>query len=313
MSTAGDLLLGVDGGGTKTLAWVAADEPNAARQPLGCGESGPGNPRAVGFEQALANIGSAVDAALAATGRANVRFRSACLALAGADRPSERSRVESWAAERRLARQLLVTHDAAPILAAASPENCGVALIAGTGSFAFGRSSTGEVARCGGWGYLFGDEGSGYSIALSGLRAAARAADERGPRTLLLELYQQRLDAASPQVLIERVYRTDMPRQQIAELADVVFQAARMEDSAAIDVLTEAAHELSLLVETIAQRLQLPADAYALGMAGGVLVHQPAFRERVLRRLAKTRRPGDVTLVPEPVRGAVLLAQRAAL
>ena len=91
-----------------------------------------------------------------------------------------------------MARSVRIVHDAVPILAAGSPEGWGVALISGTGSLAFGRDRQGRSCRAGGWGFLFGDEGSGYAIALAGLRAAAQAADGRAPATRLLEGFLER-------------------------------------------------------------------------------------------------------------------------
>src|SRR5687768_9453320 len=170
-----DLVLGVDGGGTKTAAWLAiADADPGDDKPIGRGIAGPGNPRAVGFETALSNINAAIHEAFRTAQLPVRKVQAACLALAGADRPAERNRLEQWCTEQDLAGCLVLTNDADPLLAAASRDNFGIALIAGTGSFAFGRDREGQTARCGGWGYLLGDEGSGYSIALTGLRAAAK-------------------------------------------------------------------------------------------------------------------------------------------
>src|SRR5689334_7188097 len=153
-----DLVIGVDGGGTKTSAWLARLSPSC-HGPLGRGQAGPGNPRAVGFETAPRNIGLAIDEAFAAAGIPPVTLARACLALAGADRPAERAQLEAWGSQRHLAEQLIVTNDAEPILAAGAENGWGVALICGTGSFAFARNAAGQTARCGGWGYLLGDEG----------------------------------------------------------------------------------------------------------------------------------------------------------
>jgi N-acetylglucosamine kinase-like BadF-type ATPase len=136
--------------------------------------------------------------------------------LAGADREENRQRLERWARDRRLARVFRVVHDAAPLLAAGTPNGWGVALIAGTGSFAFAQSRDGATARAGGWGYLLGDEGSGYAIALAGLRAAALAVDRRGRRTALVEGFMARLGVPKPVDLIPAVYRIANDRKAIA-------------------------------------------------------------------------------------------------
>ena len=306
-----ELVLGVDGGGTKTVAWLATLKAQSAGKPLGSGHSGPGNPRSIGFETALANIDAAIDAAFVDAKLRPATIESACIALAGADRPVDRSHVEAWAARRRLSRQLQVVNDAEPILAAASPEAVGVALICGTGSFACGRSSSGAIARCGGWGYLFGDEGSGYDIALAGLRAAARAADGRNAPTLLLQNFQQRLGVTTPSGLVEAIYQPGTGRQQIADLSQVVFDAARQHDPCAREIIIQATDHLCELVQTLVRRLDLTTGEYSLALAGGVLMHWPEFCNAVVNRLADIdATPGSVTLVPEPVSGAIAMARR---
>ena len=113
-----DLVIGVDGGGTKTVAWLAPLEDGG--DVLGRGQAGPGNPRAVGFETALANIDAAIDAAFAAAGLPRQTVTSACFGLAGAGRSSEQEHILAWAEQRGIAQRVRVTGDAEPILAAAS-------------------------------------------------------------------------------------------------------------------------------------------------------------------------------------------------
>src|SRR5262245_11902462 len=198
-----DLIIGVDGGGTKTVAWVAPLDDSESTIVFGRGQAGPGNPRAAGFETAQANIGAAIEAALADANLPRATAVAACFGLAGAGREIEQRRMEAWAKDAGIAQTVRVCGDAEPILAAASPNNRGVALICGTGSLAWGRNMAGEVARNGGWGYLLGDEGSGYAIALAGLNVAVRAADGRGQPTILLDRLLHQLGANAPQEMVE--------------------------------------------------------------------------------------------------------------
>src|SRR5262245_30157826 len=133
------LVIGVDGGGTKTVAWLAPLDDSSNTIVLGRGQAGPGNPRSAGFETAHANIHAAIAAAFASAKLPRTRVPYAVIALAGAGRGPEQSRVGTWARERQIATGICVTGDAHPILAAASPDNQGVALICGTGSLAWGR------------------------------------------------------------------------------------------------------------------------------------------------------------------------------
>ena len=172
------LLLGVDGGGSKTVAWLATGDPGESPRTLGRGAAGPSNPLAVGFDTALANLDTAIDAAFRDAQSARCRVAAATLGLAGSDRGTVREKVEQWAcgefreasgeyrgaSDRQLAERVVIVHDAALVLAAAVGNSSGIALISGTGSLVFGRDTAGRTARAGGWGWLLGDEGSGFAL-----------------------------------------------------------------------------------------------------------------------------------------------------
>jgi len=305
-------IIGVDGGGTKTVAWIAPLDDDTNSVVLGRGQSGPGNPRAAGFEVAQANIAAAIEAAFADAKLPSQTAAAACFGLAGAGRAIEQQRIVAWGQQRGIARSVMVTGDAEPILAAASSDNCGIALICGTGSLAWGRNAAGETARCGGWGYLLGDEGSAYAIALAGLRAVMRAADGRGPATILSERFQTELRAASTSDLIDRVYAAEMSREKLASLAKVVLTAR--EDTAAGEILGSAARDLAEMVSVLARRLGFVKGQYSLALAGGVILSQEAYREGVLNELGRVGAAPCFTMrVPEPVCGAVALARKAAI
>jgi N-acetylglucosamine kinase-like BadF-type ATPase len=312
MAEASGYLIGVDGGGTKTVAWLVRLSVDGGEVVLGKGQAGPGNPRAVGFEVAQTNIEAAIAAAFAEARLPRTAARAACLGLAGAGRTSEQEQIQTWAVSRGIAEQVDVVADIEPVLAAASPENIGVALVCGTGSLVWGRNRAGETARCGGWGYLLGDEGSAYAIALAGLRAAVRAADGRGPATSMLSRLQERLAAATAADLIDRVYQADMTRERIAQLAEVVFEAAPG-DEVARQLIEAGAAELRAAVGVVARRLNFAPGEYPLALAGSVLLRQDDYRNLVCSKLLETGTCPNVAIaVPDPVSGAVVLARRAA-
>jgi len=304
------LILGIDGGGSKTAAWLAEASGDRADEPLGRGFAGPSNPRAVGFAVACANLDQAIAAAFANAKFPRTMVQAACICLAGADRASEKAALENWAGQAGIATHVRITNDAEPLLAAASRENWGIALIAGTGSIAWGKNRIGDANRCGGWGYLFGDEGSGYAIAIAGLRAAARAADGRGEATRLLSGMQDRLGVSQPATLVEAVYHADIPRAKIAELAEVVFVADAADDFVARRIVAAAATDLAELVVTLARKLQLDDGDYPLALAGGLLVNYSTLRRAIAEHLQQASiAPREIAVVADPVRGAVELAR----
>jgi N-acetylglucosamine kinase-like BadF-type ATPase len=309
--TGREFVLGIDGGGTKTIAWLACREGTNDWKTIGRGASGPSNPKAVGFDAAFASLDRAIDAAFLEAGLPRREVSAACGALAGSDRDSDRRTIEEWAHRHKLARQWKLVHDAMPLLAAGTPALWGVALIAGTGSMAFGRGMQGATARAGGWGYLLGDEGSGYAISCLALQAAARGADGRGPETALLDRFMKRLDVARPSELVTHIYRPQIDRPTIATWSDLVFEAADAGDSVAREIIAQGARGLAEAVAAVCGHLGLRDAPFPLALGGGLLLHQPSYVEAVLRELGRDGlRAAEVAIVPEPVAGAVLLARQ---
>lgn len=302
----GPLYLGVDGGGTHTVALVA----DGAGRVLGRGTAGPANLHSVGERAAQEALQAAIAGALAAAGGYSLPVAAACLGLAGAGRPPERELFRQWAKAKGLAGRVLVVLDCDLVLAAGTPQGWGLALIAGTGSIAWGRNRAGEPARAGGWGYLLGDEGSAYAVGLAGLRAVALAADGRGPATALSAAILAHWGLDAPEALIRQVYRATVPRAEIAALAPLVEGAAATGDPAAQRIIAEAGHDLALALASVARRLGLDVEAVPCALGGGLLVRGQLVAQETLRAaagLGLTLAP--VARVPEPALGALRLAR----
>ncbi len=310
VSPAPDLFLGIDGGGTHTVALLATRTASSTSgNILGRGESGPSNLQAVGPARALAALDEAVNRAFAAAGLERRPVTAAGLGLAGAGRPEDQAVIRAWADRVRLAARVEVTTDAALLLAAGTPEGWGLAIIAGTGSIAYARTADGRTSRAGGWGYLLGDEGSAYQLVLAGLQAVVRAADERGPATCLTEAFLKKLNLQAPAELVPAIYGGKWDRAALAALAPLVLDAAEAGDPAARAVAEEAAGQLAQTAAAAAHRLGLDRQAVPVALAGGVLLASAAYRQQVLRSLEVLGiRPDPVQSVPEPAAGGVRLA-----
>ncbi|HKV44339.1 MAG TPA: BadF/BadG/BcrA/BcrD ATPase family protein, partial [bacterium] len=179
-----EYFLGVDGGATSTTCAVCDRDGRI----LGIGHGGPSNHILApgGEARARAAIESALGSALTGTGAGPLAFDAAQFGMTGITRDSEPARVFGRVVSPLLtARITHVDSDATVALAGALACGPGVVVIAGTGSVALGRDPSGREARAGGWGYLFGDEGSGFAIGLGGIRAALRARDGTGAPTAL--------------------------------------------------------------------------------------------------------------------------------
>lgn len=300
-------VLGIDGGGTRTRAWLA----NLNGDTLGTGEAGTSNPYAAGYDAAQTEILVAIQSAFDNAKIEKQIVTAVCLGIGGIDRADERLRLQTWA-EQNVARHAIVVNDAEIVLAAGSPENWGIALIAGTGSIAWGKSRTGKIARAGGWGYLIGDEGSGFDLARRGLQAAAQFADGRGEPTRLLDAILQFWHLASPQEIIPRMYRSGLKPADIAKLAPLVVQLAHDGDAIAQRLLEQAANDLTTTIIAVARALDLPVKKIPLALTGGLLLETASLRARVVALARERGYRFDATLVKEPVRGAIKLAQLVA-
>jgi N-acetylglucosamine kinase-like BadF-type ATPase len=306
-----ELVLGIDGGGTKTVAWIARCRTDGQLEIVGRGVSGGSNPQAVGLQAAVENLSQAVAVARSQAAVSPGPLAAAVVGLAGSDREDTRQAILRWAEENGVARRCRVDHDALPVLAAGSPDGWGVALISGTGSMAFGQDRQGRTARSGGWGFLLGDEGSGYAIARAGLRAAAQAADGRGPATRLLEGFLTRLQCRQPADLVPAIYRVASDPGSIAALSPVVFEAVESADAVAQAIVVQAGRDLASMIAVVAGKLGFGDRPFPLAMTGGVLLGNPLLCESLKASVAELGlRPAPIVAVPDPVAGAVQLAAR---
>lgn len=305
-------LLGVDAGGTKTLALLAT----AAGEVVGRGLAGPGNMHAVGFEAASRAVAEAIRIAfdVAAFGAAGIdrpAVSALCIGAAGASRSHEIEAWTVWCRAQGWARQVRVVSDAEIAVAAALDNAPGIVIIGGTGSIAFAQSTDGRRFRAGGWGYIIDDRGGAYDIACQALNAVMRAYDGRGIETALTPAILAACGCAQPPDLVRYVYAASITRQQLARLAQVVDHAAEAGDAAAQAILERAAGDLVELAVAAGHSADLQGSVRC-GLAGGVLLHSEWVRRAWMVQMQTWGfDPDPLVLVDEPARGALLLAARS--
>jgi len=293
-------IIGVDGGGTKTLALLGDLDGNV----LARGVSGPSNYNAVGFNAACSALESAM---LLARKDYPGEISALCLGLAGAGRKEDIEQFQNWAAHKFPKTTVRVVSDAEILLIAGAPSGPALVLICGTGSIVYGRTVTGELIRAGGWGYLFGDEGSAYAIGIAVLRAVMQAYDGRRPETLLSELVLERYGLHSPPDLVHTIYGSESQHSAVATLSDLVEQAAGRGDSVAIGILEASSRELA---RTIAAAYpKLGTSTVPLVITGGTILHG-RYLQKAFNRACETQglKFTAVRYVLEPAEGAIQLA-----
>ncbi|MBB4638252.1 BadF/BadG/BcrA/BcrD ATPase family protein [Longimicrobium terrae] len=286
----GPILVGVDGGGTRSTLVVAdADGRELARA---AGEAGLVDPR---DPERSARI--IADLARTALEQAGVRELPAaiCAGLAGVGNEAERLAVHDALQASGVARRVRVVTDGEIALEGAFAGGPGILLIAGTGSVAYGRAADGRMERCGGWGMIVGDEGSGFALGRDGLKAALRSVDGREPPTVLLDGILRALGVDNPREVPPWAGR--VAKSEIAALARVVLDAAEQGDGVARGVVQSAAVELSRHVTALADRLAPWPGEVPVVFHGGVL-RSPLYQALLTRELAI----GARTFAVEPPR-----------
>lgn len=308
--TGPELLLAVDGGGTKTQAVVADLEGKV----LARGLAPSSTVHNVGFEQSCQALTTAIEGALVNVlgpqarqeGRVwrSARIAAACFGLAGIDSPEDEAEVSRWVREQAITPRFSVINDSELILAAGTPEGWGVALVGGTGSVCLGRTREGRTVRVGGWGPIIGDEGSGYQIAISALHRVTQTADGRADAKALLDAVLRHWSLREPGALIRYVHAEAMTPSDIAGLASVVLDLATRGDAHAKAIVDEAASDLARHVQSVVKRLGEAKPPLAL--AGGLL--RASLRHAVLARVGDE--VGPVNYVTDPPLGGLVLARR---
>lgn len=292
--------VGVDGGGSKTLA-VVVDEQGSER---GRGLAGSGNQSVVGLEVAVAQLRTAVERAVQEAG-CTLPLRAAWLGVAGMDSAYDHDRLFPYLSS--LAETVLLTNDAELVLGALD-KRVGVALIAGTGAIALGRNMQGVTARASGWGYLLDEVGSGYELGRQALVAVVRAADGRGPQTMLLELILEHWQIREVSGVLAEVYANG-GTAKIARLSSLVFMAARAGDIVAQRIVQCAVDDLALVAATVGHKLHLTKQGLPIALGGSLLIHEVDYREQVLQGLSHRCRLGRIAIAEQPA----LIAARAAM
>lgn len=302
-----DILIGVDGGGSKTRVLVGDDAGNE----LARAEGGRSAVRPGEAEASARVIAALVREALSqAVLPGAVEPRVLFCGVAGVGREVEQRSLRTALEAEELAESVVIEADGAIALYDAFADGPGILLVAGTGSIAYGRGPTGTTQRCGGWGPHVGDEGSGGWIGRRALAIVAAATDGREPETALVGAILTATQTSEPPELIPWAASADA--RALSQLAPVVMATASAGDSRANSLVTLAAEELVTHVRSLASQLFGDERAsISVALSGGLLKKGSLLRKRVEQRLRSAvpgarLRPDEV--IPE--RGALRAAAR---
>jgi glucosamine kinase len=303
----GNLILGIDGGGSHTRAAIV----DGYGRLCGFGTAGPSNYQAVGIGVAAQNVAAAVAGAWAQAGGAVGPADAAFLGMAGVVSDDDRHALGEVARLLNLAKRVGIDHDIRIALAGGLAGAPGIALIAGTGSSCYGRRGDGTAWRSGGWGHLVDDAGGGYWLGLQALTAITRAYDGRAEATSLAAPIMERLAISNMDAVLQLTCDNDGAKSEIAALAPLVLRTAVYGDRVARGIVARGADELARMVEAV--MLRLAWDGTAPVILSGGLTTDTYYHESIRRALERRAPAAELTqpALP-PVFGATLLAMELA-
>jgi N-acetylglucosamine kinase-like BadF-type ATPase len=299
-----EIVLGVDGGGTKTHAVIT----DARQRVLGEGTAGPSNPLRVGIGNAATAIREAVDRACAKARVQRADIVAAEIGLAGVRRGDLRLRMREALSGLGI-HSIEVVTDADIALFGATDGQPGVVIIAGTGSVCCGINAQGKRVYAGGWGPLAGDEGSGSWIARRALQAVARAGDGRGTETVLAESALSYFNVATTDDLLMAIYAPGMTNDRIAGFGRYVIDAAREGDEVAREIVVKAGRELGIAAVAVIRKLRMTRERFPVGYVGGVFAAGDLLLDPLREEI--TRVAPNALLSPPKLSPAVAAARMA--
>ena len=262
------LLIGIDGGGTHSTAVAAYPDGRIAA----VAEGGGLNFHNSGVEAVRQRLEAMVDDLCRQTG---CDAETICVGMSALDAPADEATTALFTG-RLTAQQLDLQSDAYIALMGFTLGKPGVIVICGTGSMLLMLDGEGRQQAAGGWGYLLGDAGSGYTLAREGLLTVIDAVEGIGPATPLTEDALTYFGADTPRGLIDRIYDPEATTAWIAGFARHVLCRAHEGEETARAILQR---NMERLARSAAQLISSAPEAARVGLYGGIFGHSELARK----------------------------------
>ena len=307
-----DYILGVDGGGTKTITRITDVKGCILAETI----TGPSNYKKVKLSVALKNIVEGVVQSIYSfnSDGTNISFKSSCFGLAGLDSNKDEAIYKDMILRSQIAKMLdlnktIICNDSRIGLAAGTDKKNGIMIICGTGSNCFGINEDGIEIKADGWDFILGDECSSFEVGLRALKAVMRDFDKRGRKTILKERILEKLNLSSIEDLIEWAYIDPFYSEKVASLAQVVGDSAELGDMISQKILSNAAKEAFITIKTVAMQLGFKNKDFDIVFVGSLFKCEKYFKNLLCEKLIKTFPGINFTkLNDKPVAGAIKLA-----
>ncbi|SDJ35430.1 N-acetylglucosamine kinase [Salimicrobium halophilum] len=308
-----EYIIGIDGGGSETEVAFFPEEDlhNPVQVNYGSGS----NPRSVGYDQSASVIASIVEKGMKQQRIAPESIVGVGAGIAGAGRAQEQEelmgRLKSLFLDLNISENsnIKVSSDSEVALLGALPPGTrsGMLIISGTGSNAVGIDE--EIfCKSGGWGHLFGDEGSGYDIGEKVLRRVAKEKDGRSPSSELTEIVLKEVGLEHAEDLIDHYYRAEDQKREIAALAKPVLEHENL--SVVQGILEDIVTELVLHIRSLHNKMTTRGRDVPIFTAGAIFEHS-AFVKEIFRKRVESENLGWLMQAySSPASGAAKLVER---
>ncbi|KAH8812483.1 putative glucokinase regulator family protein [Xylogone sp. PMI_703] len=294
----------VDVGGSKCAAVLLGKNGEEGK-----GEASGCNVSSTPIEDMVASISAAIQQAVDSCSSTqgnpfiSVNFKAIWIGLAGYDRPSIAETVNialNRLFDRPVGKGLKISTDVDLLVAPLANEpqlDSAIVLVAGTGSVAMSyrrdEDQFHRTGRCGGWGHLLGDDGSGYAIGRAGLTVALGEIDEYNlsrqkhgaplqkfdPLTEeILEYFDLDTKSGAKVDLLSQILSCNPSnnnqeatvKKRIASVARIVLDMSSSSKKAN-DIVQAGSHSLLQILKRLIQSQDLDPSKSALCLSGGLM------------------------------------------
>lgn len=259
--------LGIDGGGTRTVAAVSDENGKLLLKQTGKTI----NFYSVGMDTARKNLASVLAGIDAVSGIKE--FEAAFIGCSALDSEADDELIGTLCAGIVNAKKIKMNSDVYIALRAVKADSCPCVAVCGTGSMAACEDSDGNIHVSGGWGHILGDEGSAYSIAVRSLKHCCQLYD-KGENSPITDNANTFFGVDDFRKVIDIIYSPETSKDAVAGFAAVVGELACSGDDDAVNIIRTQAQ---LFADTVLALLQRVSGCSVLGLYGGVFLHNEIF------------------------------------
>ncbi|WP_162297904.1 N-acetylglucosamine kinase [Halalkalibacillus sediminis] len=299
-------LIGIDGGGTKTTAILATKQGEVLAE----SKTSSTNPNLIDNEELEKRITHLLNEFRNHDRKVFSKVSSVFAGVSGAGNSDAKNNFATIL-RKKLPRtkNISVEADTINALYSGTYGKPGIIQIAGTGATTYGINDEGDSWRVDGWGYLLGDEGSGYYIGAEGVKSVLKSADGRGPATNLSEKIKHYFNCKNEFDLVRKIYRAEYPKNQISSIAVLVFDSYRENDEVAINIMEGAAQKLCKSIQTVNAKVFQGYEDVPVILCGGLFEKSNSLSDLLKKHLAKNNilKPSIPTF--SPVKGSIIGAK----